>query len=181
MRNWILLVIGIALVVVALVGFAVFGRHRWSYQSRPGAAGPGARGPFATVPLREFASNGEQIYYTARSESGDPVTFTGGPHWFRRHGGSCVSCHGPDGRGQMRVPMTDQVAPDIRYSALSSDEHEGGVSQGHPPYTEETLRRAITEGVDPAGRVLNWAMPRWRMSERDMDDLVDYLKALDDH
>jgi hypothetical protein len=38
-------------------------------------------------------------------------------------------------------------------------------------------KRAITEGVDPAGEPLDLTMPRWQMSERDLDDLLEFLKT----
>ena len=53
------------------------------------------------------------------------------------------------------------------------EEHEE-----HPPYTEETLKRAITQGLNPAGEPLEELMPRWQMSEQDLDDLVDFIKTL---
>lgn len=49
----------------------------------------------------------------------------------------------------------------------------------HPPYTEETLKRAIAQGVNPADEPLAWPMPCWRMSDEDLVDLIDYLKTLD--
>lgn len=177
MKGWTPLIVGTALVLVALVVFSVLGTMPWTGNDRRGTWGPGMR-PRGAGPS-EFASNGERIYFTARSGSSEPIGFTEGPHWFQMHGGSCVSCHGPDGRGGVRVPMTDQIAPDIRYSTLTSAEHETEGGEEHPPYTEEMLGRAITDGLDPAGEPLSWVMPRWRMSERDLSDLVDYLKSLD--
>lgn len=55
----------------------------------------------------------------------------------------------------------------------AKEEHEE-----HPLYTEETLKIAITRGIDPSGEPLDELMPRWRMSERDLDKLVDFIKAL---
>ncbi len=127
-----------------------------------------------------FESNGERIYYTGVSASGDRIAFRGGPHWLYVHGGSCADCHGPGGRGGIGVPMTDQIAPDIRHSTLTSPEHDKRVEEEHPPYTDELIRRAITQGLDPAGKPLHWSMPRWQMSDGDLDDLVGYLKKLDE-
>ena len=68
-------------------------------------------------------------------------------------------------------------APNVTWPALTEENHdEGGME--HPPYTEETVRRAIAEGLDPAGKPLEAPMPRWRMPERDLDDLAAYLKTL---
>jgi hypothetical protein len=50
-----------------------------------------------------FASNGEDIYFTATSESGSPITYTGGPTsrgWMMmREQLACASCHDLSGRG----------------------------------------------------------------------------------
>ena len=73
--------------------------------------------------------------------------------------------------------------PDITWDNLTEEDH--GEKQGeeeheeHLPYTEEPLRRAITRGIDPAGEPLDEQMPRWRMSERDLDDLVEFIKTLE--
>jgi cytochrome c oxidase subunit 2 len=48
-----------------------------------------------------------------------------------------------------------------------------------PRDTEALIKRAIPEGLGPAGRPLDRIMPRWQLSNRDPDDLVDYLKTLD--
>jgi hypothetical protein len=73
--------------------------------------------------------------------------------------------------------------PDITWDRLIQEEHHeevpGEEEHGeHPPYSEEILRRAITRGVDPAGEPLDDEMPRWRMSEPDLDDLVEFIKTL---
>ncbi|MER3458327.1 MAG: hypothetical protein C4309_06575 [Chloroflexota bacterium] len=73
--------------------------------------------------------------------------------------------------------MGSFVAPDIRYKTLTAAEHAAG--EEHPPYTDETIKRAITQGIDPAGEPLNWPMPRWTMTEADLEDLLAFLKTLD--
>jgi len=40
------------------------------------------------------------------------------------------------------------------------------------------LRRAITEGTDPAGNPLGTTMPRYRLLPQDRDNLIQYLKVL---
>ena len=74
-------------------------------------------------------------------------------------------------------------APDITWDKLTQEEvheEEPGEEEHeeHPPYTEVTLKRAITRGINPADESLDDLMPRWRMSERDLDDLVDFMKTL---
>ena len=92
---------------------------------------------------------------------------------------TCVACHGPDGEGGVvRRMMQTFEAPNIQYDNLTSEGH-GDEHEEHEPYTEETLRRAITEGVGPDGEPLEWMMPRWDMSDEQLDDLIDYLKTLE--
>ncbi len=137
-------------------------------------------GPY---PYRRFRSNGEQIYFTATSQRGTPITSDMGMGMMGRGMMACVNCHGPDGRGgRVRMMMTTFVAPDIRYKTLTAERMEhgnGDEEEEHPPYTDETIKRAITEGVDPAGNPLDWPMPRWRMSEEDLNDLLEFLKTLE--
>jgi cytochrome c oxidase subunit 2 len=125
----------------------------------------------------QFRSNGEQIYFTATSQRGSLITadMGMGPMVGMM---ACANCHGPDGRGgRVRMMMGSFVAPDIRYKTLTAAEHAEG--EEHPPYTDETIKRAITQGIDPAGKPLDWPMPRWTMTEADLEDLLAFLKTLD--
>jgi cytochrome c oxidase subunit 2 len=124
----------------------------------------------------EYVSNGQMIYFTGRNERGQRIPFDGGPMWLYRHGGGCAACHGPDGRGGAPVMMGTEIPGDIRFYHLTEEEHEEG--EEHPPYTEELIKRAITQGLNPAGEPLDLTMPRWHMSEADLDDLIMFLKTL---
>ncbi len=128
-----------------------------------------------------FDSNGERIYFTATSERGGRITYTGGPGvGGMMMGGTltCASCHGPTGQGGRHV-MHAQVmdAPDIRWSALTAQAGEGHGGEA-AEYDLETFRVAVVEGKHPDGDPLNADMPRWTMSEEDLNDLLDYLKSL---
>lgn len=126
-----------------------------------------------------FESNGEQIYFTGISTSGNPISFTGGGMHVQMHGGSCASCHGVDKRGGARMmPRVWVVTPAITPEALFGEDHADASGHGnHTAYSEASLRRAITDGIDPSGKRLDEAMPRWSMSERDLHDLIDYLQG----
>lgn len=127
-----------------------------------------------------WSSNGERIYYLGIDGDGDRIRTRGGPHWLYAMGGGCVNCHGPDGRGGFPVMMGTKVPPDIRYGSLVSGEqgHDGDDDgEGHR-YTDEDIMRAITEGVEPDGEPLDPTMPRWKMDQEDLADLLDYLKTL---
>lgn len=126
----------------------------------------------------DFESNGEGIYYTGFNESGELIETEYGPRWLYVHGGSCVDCHGNDGRGGYPVMMGFEIPSDIRYESLVSEDQEEEEEEEHPPYTEETIKRAIREGIDPAGEPLDLTMPRWKMTDKDVDDVVEYLKTL---
>jgi mono/diheme cytochrome c family protein len=165
------LLVGIVAGLNALYGG--FSRSAWG----PPATGPeGLRG--YNFEGRSYTSNGERIYYAGINEQGQRIPFEGGPMWLYMHGGSCVSCHGEDGRGDVPVMMGTEIPPDIRYEHLIEEEHEEG-GEEHPPYTDETIKRAITQGLNPAGEPLDYTMPRFRMSEADLNDLLEYLKALE--
>ncbi len=73
--------------------------------------------------------------------------------------------------------MGTETPPDIRYHHLIEEEHEEG--EEHPPYTDETIKRAITQGLNPAGEPLDYTMPRFRMTEEQLNDLLEFLKTLD--
>ena len=142
----------------------------------PSTSGPeGLRGYSFEGP--PYASNGEGIYNTGINEQRQRIPFEGGPMWLSMHGGGCISCHGGGGRGGVPVMMGTKIPPDIRYEHLTGEEHEEK-DEEHPPYTDETIKRAITEGLNPAGEPLDYTMPRWRMSEADLNDLLNYLKGL---
>jgi len=127
---------------------------------------------FAGASYGVYASNGERIYFTAESASGKTITRTGG--LFFMHRIACVTCHGEDGKGgRIVMMMWDIDVPNITWDHLTKEEHEE-----HPPYTEESLKKAITEGIEPNGEYMDEFMPRWQMADEDLDDLVEFLKTL---
>lgn len=90
--------------------------------------------------------------------------------------GSCAGCHGSDGRGGREGGLRP---PDITWRHLTTP-HEQGRDRRRPGYNAATFARALTEGLDPAGRRLNPAMPRFVMSQRDMANLTAYIKQLEE-
>ena len=119
-----------------------------------------------------FNSNGERIYFTATSESGSPITYSGAPSsrgWMMMGGQlACVSCHGPSGKGGKHSMGMMQVmdAKDIRWSVLEGE------------FDAEKFRLAVVNGEDPDGTQLNSDMPRWNISDNDLTDLIIFLKTL---
>lgn len=131
-------------------------------------------------PSTLYPSNGAQIYFTATSQRGTAITsdlrmgMMGGARL------ACASCHGADGRGgRVRLMMRVFESPDIRYQALTAEEHAEGDEHEHETWTDEAIKSAITNGVEPDGQPLEGPMPRWTMSEADLHDLLEFLKTLD--
>ena len=128
-----------------------------------------------------FASNGQQIYFIATDQSGQFISYTGGPSFGGMMMGSyytCASCHGNDGHGGTRYFHMQAIdAPAINYDALIDMKKED--SGGNPTdYSLDDLRGAVVEGHDTAGNQLDQNMPRWQMNDQDLQDLLDYLKTM---
>lgn len=174
MSRTSVILIAFVLIIVGIAGL-IYLFSNYAYLN--GVRGPGY--PDTGYPIGEealeanYESNGQMIYYTGYNETGQRIDTSGGPHWLYVHGGSCIHCHGEDGKGGVPVMMGYVVPSDITYEGLTSEE-----DAEHEPYTDETLRRAIRSGVDPEGRPLDPTMPRWNMTDKDVNDTIDYLKTL---
>jgi cytochrome c oxidase subunit II len=113
-----------------------------------------------------FKSNGERIYFTSKSSSGDPIDYSGGIGMMNQRL-VCANCHGANGKGgSVRIAMSQLDVPDITWGKLKGE------------FTEQAVKLAITKGIDPDGTLLDTEMPRWRISDRDLNDLVEFLKTL---
>jgi mono/diheme cytochrome c family protein len=128
--------------------------------------------------LTPAESRGKIIYTMGQSPSGGPLFYrlvTGGQRLLAR-GVTCATCHGLDGKGGREG---DLVAPDITYQALIKPRHVTLPSgRKRVPYTDVLLARAITEGLDSSNNRLNSMMPRWFLSDSELQDLLRYLKHL---
>ncbi len=78
----------------------------------------------------------------------------------------CAACHRVNGSGGVHLPG-GAVSADLRHHAL--------VTEQKPPYTIPLLERAISKGIDNTGQRLNAVMPRWRMSQSDLDAVAKYV------
>lgn len=145
----------------------------------PAAALLAAAGDTAgPAPLTAQELRGRQIYRAGTSPSGAEITavLSDGAVQLPAASMTCVSCHGRDGRGR---PEGGVSPSNLTWEALTKPygvTHPSG--RTHPPYTERLLKRAVTLGLDAAGNKLHVAMPRYRLSQTDADELVAYLKRL---
>jgi cytochrome c oxidase subunit 2 len=126
-----------------------------------------------------FSSNGEQIYFTGVSKRNSEIQYDGGGHMQMMGGGACASCHGADRRGGIRMmPYFWVKAPPLLAESLFGDHDEGGNGHDdHDNYNEISIRKVISTGFDPSGEPLDDLMPRWRMTDEDMSDLIAFLKS----
>jgi mono/diheme cytochrome c family protein len=124
-------------------------------------------------------ARGKIIYATGQSPAGGPISYrllSAGATVFPARGVFCANCHGVDGRGGKKG---DAFAPDITHDILSRPlETSGPLGRQRPAYTQALLARAITQGLDSSGELLSPMMPRWVLSESELQDLLQYLEHL---
>jgi len=114
--------------------------------------------------------NGQDLFLTGRDASG--VTLTNNSYEMMGHQVACADCHGSQGHGgTVTIMMTRYDVPNITWPELTGATYT-------PPYTAETVKQAITKGLDQAGEKLKAPMPQWSMSTQDLDDLVGYIQTL---
>jgi len=123
--------------------------------------------------------NGERIYFTATSGRGDQIGYSGGPDFGGMMMGTyltCASCHGPEGYGGIhQMHMQSMDAPDIRLSALNAMDDMQGKNR---PYNFDDFKTEVVDGKDLNGESLEADMPRWKMSEADLQDLFAFIQGL---
>ncbi len=86
---------------------------------------------------------------------------------------SCVNCHGLQGHGGTINMMGNSFdVPNITWPVLTS------ATSDRPAYTTNTVKEAITAGIDSDGGDLEFPMPVWHMSDNDLNDLVSFLMTL---
>jgi hypothetical protein len=99
---------------------------------------------------------------------------------------ACVNCHQRSGLGTKEARI---VIPPITARFLFGPRSNGvddlhlpyipGARLDRSPYTEQTLARALREGVDADGRQLSYLMPRFDLTDEDIHALVAHLRTLD--
>jgi len=104
---------------------------------------------------------------------------------------SCSSCHLRAGLGSVEGVVVTPPCTGAKlykpYRRLPSPDNSSGRAgrsvysntvTERPAYDRESLANALRKGIDPAGRVLNDAMPRYPLGDRDMAILISYLEEL---
>jgi len=131
-------------------------------------------------------SAGETLYRHGLLSSAQPVQAT------REAGATlngadaaCVNCHRRSGlgsiEGQIAIPP---IAGPYLFIARGKSLEQQGVPFvdteriNHEAYTDESLARAIREGIGANGKPLNYLMPRYQIDDATMAALIDYLKEM---
>ncbi len=120
----------------------------------------------------DYSSAGEKIYLTSVNEDGEIVLPASGMGSFSMMSNimrpiACANCHGIDGKGGFLFPDNKTASADIRWEELAK---EG--------FDEAKFKEAVKEGVNEKGDRLSVWMPRWDISDKDLDALIAYLKTL---
>lgn len=128
--------------------------------------------------LTPSEERGREIYLNGASPSGDSITSYFGEDLLELPGeaATCGSCHGPDGKGR---PESGVLPSNITWKHLVRSYghlHPDGLE--HPRFDEESLRSYMRTGIYPGGRKGDPSMPIYEISDRDLDDLLAYLKLV---
>lgn len=131
------------------------------------------------------ADAGEAIYRFGVLNSGQPLeTFRAGGVQMKGADVACVKCHRRSGFGSKEGFIS---IPPIagRYLFQRTSNHNDfdlpfveNMRRDRAPYNDETLARAIREGVDSGGKPLNYLMPHFALGDANMTELIAYLKRL---
>ena len=130
-----------------------------------------------TDPLSPEERRGRTIYHRGGVE-GEPairVTLHGADQPMSATLFRCAQCHGGYGEGTQEGGLR---VPPLTFSLLTN--HRISAMTGHrqDPYTNQTLARAITQGLDASGAPLHTSMPRYQMTPSQAEALVAFLKKI---
>lgn len=108
-----------------------------------------------------YTSNGEMIYKTGKNIIGESLIDkeTSSIKFFTK----CISCHGKNG-DRMRKKS-------IKFIDLSNPKYYA------VPYNDTLFFRFLDKDLKSDGSLANIGV-RWKMSEKDKNDLLEYLKSL---
>jgi hypothetical protein len=151
---------------------------------------------------REMLRLGERIYRQGVLPDGEPMkAVVAGDVEVDGRMFTCVNCHRRSGLGTVEgsvitwpVNGRELFAPRRRTGAWNPHKSRQGpgavqrwslprqyqAADARPAYTEKTLATMLRTGVDPAGRRVMHAMPRYHLGDDDMAILIHYLKSLSD-
>ncbi len=136
-----------------------------------------AEAPQQARPLTPSERRGRAIYLRGETSSPRPTIAVVGELEVPANTMSCAGCHGRKGEGKTEGGVT---AGNLTWANLTKPYgHIHSNERKHGPFSESSFTTAVVRGVDPAGNNLAVAMPRYRMTMEDMNDLLAYIKRLE--
>jgi len=117
---------------------------------------------------------GRRLYRDGIRASGRPVkVIVAGDTEFEGTQFNCQTCHRRSGLGSFEG---DVVASMVTAAALYEDKTSG--PRKRRAYTDETLARALRDGVDSDGQPFDPIMPRYELTDVEAEGLIAYLRTL---
>ncbi len=159
-------------------------------QATPSNATPSKAKPKGEAAVEKTLALGERMYRKGILPSGEIMqTVVSGKEPVAGTVFTCVSCHGRAGLESFEGGIYTLATSGAKlgqprygkYPNLSMEERTRLKLQAppvRPAYTDEALAKVLRTGVDPAGRELHQAMPRYDLTDRDMALLIQYLRGL---
>lgn len=136
-------------------------------------------------PASNQLAEGRSLFKTGLPTDGSSVTAMSQGQPLPGELFACANCHRHSGlgtsEGGFQVP--DITGPtlfapiEVKQRELYAERTEGFYTR--PAYTRETLQVAITQGISSNGKVFSKIMPRYQLSQTQIDALIEYLNTLD--
>jgi ABC-type branched-subunit amino acid transport system substrate-binding protein len=167
-----LLAITFACSLLAALGVSAIASGSQQQQKKPDAESSSDSRPLTPAERR-----GRALYLRGESSSKREIVAVVGDLDVPASTVTCAGCHGRRGEGKTEGGVT---AGNLNWSNLIKPYgHTHPNGRKHGPFTESSFTTAVVRGVDPSGNNLVVAMPRYRMSIEDMNDLIAYVKRLE--
>ncbi|MEP6883296.1 MAG: c-type cytochrome [Gammaproteobacteria bacterium] len=154
--------------------------------SLAGAVQSYAMRPRAIVADAPSSPAGEAIYLHGVLPSGKSLMANrAGAEPMQGEQAACANCHQRSGLGaneerNVIPPITGKF---LFHSPSDADDAQlpyiPGARLGRQAYDDQTLARAIRDGVDADGHQLSYLMPRYALNDADLAALVAHLRSLD--
>lgn len=118
-------------------------------------------------PFMAFANQGETIFHSGADVE---AILAGGKVRIDGRRFACANCHGADGHGRSEGATS---FPPVVWSKLATK------VVTRPAYDRRLFEKAVRHGQGADGRRLSSVMPRYDLSEDQLDALTAYLRQLD--
>jgi cytochrome c oxidase subunit 2 len=169
-------IVGGAFLVVVLLAVLVFAAACGGTTTSSSSTASTPGGSSSTGGAAGDVSLGKTVWVNGTDAKGAQITRTTDMGVLGKDG--CVACHGTDAKGKAITTSLGKIdAPDIRWSVISQPIKKDDGSTD-PAYDATKFAGAVRDGTDSAGGTLDKAMPRWQVTDEEVNGLIAYLKTL---